>query len=87
MRIKGVEIENFRLLRDVAVGLEERTLDQSPELQLEKVRETGCEERVVVEKASSTARRWPELARTLSLLMSATWLSPSSRLRARKAPA
>jgi energy-coupling factor transporter ATP-binding protein EcfA2 len=25
MRIKGVEIENFRLLRDVAVGLEERT--------------------------------------------------------------
>ncbi len=25
MRIKGVEIENFRLLRDVAIGLEERT--------------------------------------------------------------
>ena len=25
MRIKGVEIENFRLLRDVAVGLEDRT--------------------------------------------------------------
>jgi putative ATP-dependent endonuclease of OLD family len=25
MRIKGVEIENFRLLRAVAVGLEERT--------------------------------------------------------------
>jgi putative ATP-dependent endonuclease of the OLD family len=25
MRIKAVEIENFRLLRDVAVGLEERT--------------------------------------------------------------
>ena len=25
MRIKGVEIENFRLLRDVALGLEDRT--------------------------------------------------------------
>ncbi len=40
------------------------TLDQNPELQLEKLREAGCE-RVVVEKASGARTDRPELTRLL----------------------
>lgn len=40
------------------------TLDQNPELQLEKLREAGCE-RVVVEKASGARADRPELTRLL----------------------
>lgn len=41
------------------------TLDQNPELQLEKLREAGCE-RVVVEKASGARADRPELTRLLN---------------------
>ncbi len=40
------------------------TLDQNPELQLEKLREAGCE-RVIVEKASGAKADRPELTRLL----------------------
>jgi len=40
------------------------TLDQNPELQLEKLREAGCE-RIVVEKASGARADRPELTRLL----------------------
>lgn len=40
------------------------TLDQNPELQLEKLREAGCE-KVVVEKASGARADRPELTRLL----------------------
>jgi DNA invertase Pin-like site-specific DNA recombinase len=40
------------------------TLDQNPELQLEKLREAGCE-KVAVEKASGTRADRPELTRLL----------------------
>jgi DNA invertase Pin-like site-specific DNA recombinase len=40
------------------------TLDQNPELQLEKLREAGCE-RVIVEKASGARADRPELTRLL----------------------
>jgi DNA invertase Pin-like site-specific DNA recombinase len=40
------------------------TLDQNPELQLEKLRDAGCE-RVVVEKASGARADRPELTRLL----------------------
>ena len=41
------------------------TLDQNPELQLQKLREAGCE-RIVVEKASGTRVDRPELGRVLN---------------------
>jgi len=40
------------------------TLDQNPDLQLEKLREAGCE-KVVVEKASGSRADRPELNRVL----------------------
>ncbi len=44
------------------------TLDQNPELQLEKLREAGCE-RVIVEKASGAKADRPELTRLLRDLL------------------
>lgn len=41
------------------------TLDQNPELQLQKLREAGCE-RVVVERASGARVERPELGRVLN---------------------
>lgn len=41
------------------------TLDQNPELQLQKLREAGCE-RIVVERASGMRADRPELARVLN---------------------